>query len=67
MSDWETQSKKRGPSASFVLISGLVWLALGLFGLIFDPLKRLMIIIQLVLGSLILIYYVWLRSRQRRS
>lgn len=45
------------------LAFGIVWLALGLFGLIFDPTKRLIIISQLVVGSAVLIYYFWLRLR----
>ncbi|GAH17589.1 unnamed protein product, partial [marine sediment metagenome] len=41
----------------------IVWLVLGFFGLIFDPTKKTMIIIQLVLGSVILVYYFWLKLK----
>ena len=40
-----------------LLIIGLSWIALGLFGLIFDPSKTLIIISQLVSGGVILIFY----------
>ena len=54
-------AKHKSPKVVFML--GIVWLALGLFGLAFDPSNRLMGIIQLVLGSCILMYYFWAKSR----
>jgi len=50
-------------SQKIYLMFGIVWLALGLFGLIFDPTKKLIIISQLVLGSVALIYYFWLKLK----
>lgn len=46
------------------LFMGIMWVALGLFGLVFDPTKELIIISQLVLGAVILIYYFWQRLRK---
>jgi len=43
------------------LTFGIVWFALGLFGLIFDSTKRLIIISQLVVGFAVLIYCFWLK------
>lgn len=48
---------------TYILIAGLLWLALGLFGLIFDPTKNVIIITQMVLGLIILIYYFWLKLK----
>jgi len=46
-------------------IFGFIWVGLGLFGLIFDPSKTLIIRAQLVSGGgyilIILIYYFWKR------
>jgi uncharacterized membrane protein HdeD (DUF308 family) len=46
------------------LFMGIVWLALGLFGLIFDPTKKLIIISLLVLGAVLLIYYFWRKFKK---
>ena len=48
---------KRRQKRISLLIIGLIWIGLGLFGLIFDPSKTLIIISQLVSGGVILIYY----------
>ena len=55
---------KRKQKRISLLIIGLTWIALGLFGLIFDPSKTKIIISQLVLGGGILIYYFWKRLSQ---
>jgi len=54
---------KNNKKLKIYLFMGIVWLALGLFGLIFDPTKELIIISQLVLGAVILIYYFWQKFR----
>ena len=54
------QKQKKGS----LLFIGSMWIALGLFGLIFDPSKRIIIAIQLVLGIGILVYYFWRRSKK---
>ena len=59
---WYDESMKN-QSQKVYLIFGIVWLALGLFGLIFDPTKKIIIISQLVLGSVVLIYYFWLKLK----
>ena len=50
-------------SQKIYLLFGIVWIALGLFGLIFDPTKRLIIISQIILGLVVLIHYFWLKSK----
>ena len=62
MNDSAETPEKRRPQKAY-LVAGIMWLALGLFGLAFDPEKHLMIAIQLAVGSGILIYYFWSRSR----
>ena len=59
----KTDNSVKNQSPKTYLIIGIVWLVLGLFGLIFDPTKKLIIISQLVLGSVILIYYFWLKLK----
>ncbi len=46
------------------LFMGMMWIALGLFGLIFDPTKELIIISLFVLGAIILIYYLWKKFKK---
>jgi len=53
----------KNQSPKIYLMMGLMWLALGLFGLIFDPTHRLIIISLFVLGGVILIYYCWLKLK----
>jgi hypothetical protein len=62
MNDKTDNSVKNQHQKTYLFI-GIVWLALGLFGLIFDPTKKLIITIQIVLGSVILIYYFWLKLK----
>jgi hypothetical protein len=45
------------------LAFGIVWLGMGLFGLIFDPTKTMIISSQLILGVAGLVYYFWLRLK----
>ena len=59
----KTNKSIKSPPQKAYLIIGIVWLVLGFFGLIFDPTKKTMIIIQLVLGSVILVYYFWLKLK----
>jgi len=57
MNKEDNNNVKRKQKRIGLLIIGLIWIALGLFGLIFDPSKTLIIISQLVTGGVILIYY----------
>jgi hypothetical protein len=45
-----------------ILISGLLWLALAAFGMLFDPEKSIIITAQLVLGVFIILYYLFFRK-----
>lgn len=51
--------QKRG----IIFFIGLMWIALGLFGLIFDPSKTIIIVLQLAVGIGILVFYFWRRSK----
>ena len=55
---------KKNKQSIIYLFMGIVWLALGLFGLIFDPTKELIIISFLVVGVVILIYYFWQKFKK---
>jgi uncharacterized membrane protein len=59
----KTDNSVKHKSPKIYLIGGMIWFALGLFGLTFDPSNKLMGIIQLVLGSVILISYFWVKSK----
>jgi len=63
MPDETDNPKKRISKDTVILISGLVWLALGIFGMIFDPDKTIIITAQLVLGVFIILYYLFLRKQ----
>jgi hypothetical protein len=55
MNDESSRSKKT--NQYIFLTMGMVWLGLALFGLIFDPSKRLIILSQIVVGCISLIFY----------
>ena len=61
MNKEDNNNVKRKQKRINLLIIGLIWIGLGLFGLIFDPSKTVMIISQLVCGGIILLYYLWTR------
>ena len=52
-------------SQKSALIFALVWIGLGLFGLIFDPDKKVIIISQFVAGILILLVYFWFKLKNK--
>ena len=41
-----------------LIVMGFIWIALALFGLIFDPEKRVIIISQIVVGGLCFVVYI---------
>jgi hypothetical protein len=58
-----TENKEKKISKDkVILISGLLWLALAAFGMLFDPEKSIIITAQLVLGAFIIIYYLFFRK-----
>jgi hypothetical protein len=58
MNDESSRSKKT--NQYIFLTMGIVWLGLALFGLIFDPSKRLIILSQIAAGCISLIFYfIW--------
>lgn len=58
------EEKKKISKDTVILISGLIWIALGLFGMLFDPDKTIIITAQLVLGVFIILYYLFFRKSE---
>ncbi len=48
----------------FWLIMGLVWIAFALFGLIFDPEKRVIIISQIAAGILFFVIFIVIKLKK---
>lgn len=63
MSTQNAKNTKPQQERSSLFIIGLMWVALGIFGLIFDPSKMMIIIAQLVVGGGVLLYYFWRRLK----
>lgn len=61
MDEKNESNSRRKQKKGILFFVGLMWIALGLFGLIFDPSKTIMIVVQLVVGIGILIFYFWRR------
>ena len=55
MKNNNVKSRKHNQS---LLIMGFIWIAIALFGLIFDPGKRVIIISQFAIGGLCLIIFI---------
>lgn len=53
----ENSKNKKFNQVSLVIM-GLVWIAIALFGLIFDPEKRVIIISLIVIGLLCLVLFI---------
>ena len=58
----QEKNKNKISTDRVLLISGLLWLALAAFGMLFDPEKSIIITAQLVLGAFIIIYYLFFRK-----
>ena len=56
------EDNKKISKNTVILISGIIWIALGLFGMLFDPDKTIIITAQLVLGVFIILYYLFNRK-----
>ena len=56
------EEEKKISKNTVILISGIIWIALGLFGMLFDPDKTIIITAQLVLGVFIILYYLFNRK-----
>jgi hypothetical protein len=48
-------------------IMGFVWIGLALFGLIFDPEKRVIIISQIIVGLLCFVLYVVSKLKKTKT
>lgn len=53
--------QKKTPDIRFIVLFGFVWIAFGVFGLIFAPERILVAISQLVAGVVHFGYALWLR------
>jgi hypothetical protein len=47
-----------------LIVMGFIWIAFALFGLIFDPEKRLIIISQIVAGALCFFVFIVLKLKK---
>jgi hypothetical protein len=47
------------------VIMGFIWIALALFGLIFDPDKKVIIISQIIVGGLCFIIFIVLKLKKQ--
>jgi len=63
----DVSSRSRKSNNTFWLIMGLVWIAFALFGLIFDPEKRVIIISQIVAGGLCLVVFIVVKLRKDKG
>lgn len=62
MSNNSSRSKKFNQVS--LIVMGFIWIAFALFGLIFDPEKRLIIISQIVAGGLCFIVFIVLKLKK---
>lgn len=62
MSNDNPRSKKF--NQVFWIIMGFVWIAFALFGLIFDPEKRVIIISQIVAGGLCFVIFIVMKLKK---
>lgn len=65
MSD-ESPQRKKFIQVSWIVM-GFIWIALALFGLIFDPEKRIIIISQIVAGGLCFVVYIAMRLKKTQE
>ena len=61
----ETELKEEIMLEKSTLIFALVWIGLGLFGLIFDPDKKLIIMSQFIAGFVMLFVYTWFKFKNK--
>jgi hypothetical protein len=62
----ENRRKKRSSQISY-LIMGFVWIAIALFGLIFDPEKKLVIISLFAAGGLFIVIFIVMKLKKSRD
>lgn len=53
-----TSPRGRKSTQGILIVMGFVWIALGLFGLIFDPEKKVIIISQFIAGGLCFFFFI---------
>jgi len=58
------RSKSKNFNQLFWLIMGFVWIAFALFGLIFDPEKRIVIISQIAAGILFFVIFIVIKLKK---
>jgi hypothetical protein len=57
-------TKNKKPNQGFWIIMGFIWIALALFGLLFDPEKRIIIISQFIVGSFCILVFIVLKLKK---
>jgi L-asparagine transporter-like permease len=61
------KSKSKNFNQSFWLIMGFVWISFALFGLIFDPEKRVIIISQIAAGILFFVIFIVIKLKNTKK
>lgn len=56
---------KKGPGLGFWAVMGCIWIGLAVFGSVFDPDKKTIIISQFIVGGLCLIIFVVLKLKKK--
>jgi len=56
--------KNKKPHLGFWAVMGFIWIALALFGLVFDPDKKVIIISQIIVGGLCFIIFIVLKLKK---
>jgi hypothetical protein len=56
--------KNEKSNLGFWIIMGFIWIALALFGLLFDPEKKVIIISQFIVGSFCILVFIVLKLKK---
>lgn len=58
-------NKSEKSNLGFWIIMGFIWIALALFGLLFDPEKKVIIISQFIVGSFCILVFIVLKLKKQ--
>jgi cyanate permease len=56
--------RRKKSNQATLIVMGFIWIAFALFGLIFDPEKRVIIISQIVAGGLCFVVFIVLKLKK---
>jgi hypothetical protein len=65
MTNNSNKSQKSNPSSWIIM--GFIWIALALFGLLFDPEKKVIIISQFIVGSFCILVFIVSKLKKQAS